>query len=275
MGTGDEWSFRCTACGKCCDSGPELSVPELFRHQHRFIGRLAVRRVRRPAPATSPTETKYDLLLVTHAWHDETLRRCPALADDGRCTLQGENKPLVCSLAPLDALVPDAGQHLLLSQRAREATYWQADCIVPGARPGFLPLVRRLAVVDPDSQRALARRRAELVLEKRFWGAGVFRLLEPDLFARPDALAKIPADGFMSLSLAPVLMVLAETSLRCRERCLEYLDAQLVLARRLGLADVVRTHAALSAAFRAGDVAVSDGAVAAATETWLGLERAA
>jgi Fe-S-cluster containining protein len=164
----EDWSFRCTACGRCCNSGPELSVPELFRHQHRFIGRLAVRRVRRVGAGESaggPSE----VLLVTHAWHDERLARCPALAEDGRCALHAENKPLVCAVAPLDALEPDALQHRVLAQRAREAAYFGADCLAEGApalaardargatlnpssdeaatRDGFVPLVRRLLVV--------------------------------------------------------------------------------------------------------------------------------
>jgi len=249
-------------------------VPELFRHQHRFVGRLAVRRVPRLEPGDAGRGGS-EVLLVTHAWHDERLGRCPALADDGRCAIHAENKPLVCSIAPLDALVPDALQHRVLAQRAREAAYLGADCIAGSARDGFAPLVRRLHVVDLDAKRALAARREALVLEKRFWGTAVFRLLQSELFANPTALAKIPPDGFMSLSLAPVIMVVAEASARCRARCLEYLDAQLVLAARLGLEDVVRTHSALRVALLARDPAAPAKPLAPGTEAWLGLTEAA
>jgi hypothetical protein len=271
-----DWSFRCAACGKCCNSGPELSVPELFHHQHRFLGRLAVRRVRRLAPGTNSDTAVSDVLLVTHAWHDEAVGRCPALDADGRCAIHADRKPLVCSLAPLDALVPDALQAELLATRAREAAFWAADCIAPGARPDFVPLVRRLTVVDPTARDALARRRAELALEKRHWGVGVFRLLEPELFAKPEALAKIPPDGFLSLSIAPVLMVLAEVSAACRARCRDYLAAQLELARKLGAELPVRGHQALFDVLSTCDGSGAvDRATAAATEAWLGLEQAA
>jgi hypothetical protein len=294
----DDWSLRCTACGRCCNSGPELSVPELFRHQQRFIGRLAVRRVRR-VESGAAARAAFDVLLVTHAWHDERLGRCPALADDGRCTLHAENKPLVCALAPLDALVPDAFQHRVLAQRAREAAYFGADCIVAGAPAlaahaarsgtsntttipavehepdGSIPLVRRLHVVEPAARRSLAARREALVLEKRFWGAAVFGLLESELFLNPAALAKIPPDGFASLSIAPVIMVVAEASARCRARCIEYLDAQLVLATRLGLEDVLRTHAALRTALSARDPSAPARPLADGTEAWLGITEAA
>ncbi|HEV8548378.1 MAG TPA: YkgJ family cysteine cluster protein [Polyangiaceae bacterium] len=239
----DSWSFRCTGCGKCCNTAPELSVPELFRHQHRFIGRLGVRRVPRLARDGTFDDARSDLLLFTHAWYDEASARCPALDADGRCAIHDDHKPLVCRIAPLDALVPDGLQHQVLERRARDAAYFRADCIAPGLRAGFDPLVRRLEVVDPAAHAALARRRAELALEKRHWGDGVYRLLESELFEKPEELAKIPRGGFMSLSIAPVLMVLAETSARCRARCIAYLDAQLTLARSLGAAQPTRAHA--------------------------------
>jgi len=248
-------------------------VPELFHHQHRFIGRLAIRRVRRLE--SSDPNAPLDVLLVTHAWHDERRARCPALADDGRCSLEADRKPLVCTLAPLDALVPDALQARVLAVRARDAAFFEADCLVTGERPGFAPLVRRLRVVDLEAQRTLARRREALALEKRFWGTHVFRLLEPGLFSQPAELAKIPPDGFMSLSIAPVLMVVAEASTRCRARCVEYLDAQLALARKLELDDVVRTHAPLRDAMLRRDAGAPARPLAADAEAWLGLTEAA
>lgn len=268
-------------------------MPELFRHQHRFLGRLAVRKVSRPTDGGAASAAgggvgtgqgatiaaPFDVLLVTHAWHDERLERCPALAADGRCSLHAEDKPLVCALAPLDALAPDASQHAVLAARSLEAAFWGAACIRAGEPDGFVPLVRRLTLVDPTARRLLAQRRAVLALEKQHWGAGVFRLLEPELFGKPEALAKIPPAGYMSLSIAPVLVVLAAVSDACRARCREYLDAQLALARKLGAPHVVRGHAALREAFASPlDRHVAEHAPdgrTAATEAWLGLEQAA
>jgi Putative zinc- or iron-chelating domain len=269
------WSFRCSACGRCCNTAPEMSVPELFHHQQTFIGRLGVRRVRRLTAEGEPDAHRSDFFLFTHAWHDESSARCPALGAEGRCTLHDAHKPLVCALAPLDALLPDALQQRVLEQRARDAAYLQADCIAPGERPGFEPLVRHLRVVDPVAEAALARRRADLSLEKRHWGTGVFRLLEPELFRKPEALDKIPVDGFVSFSLAPVLMVLSETSSRCRVRCIEYLEAQLELALRLGVEAPVGAHRALQRALQRRERLAPSGASAPDTEAWLGLEIAA
>ncbi|SAL87296.1 flagellin N-methylase [Caballeronia arvi] len=40
--------------------------------------------------------------------------RCPALADDGLCSLHSTGKPDQCAAVPLDPLVPDHLQHAVL-----------------------------------------------------------------------------------------------------------------------------------------------------------------
>jgi hypothetical protein len=73
----DAWSFRCSACGKCCNSPPEMSVPELFHHQHRFVGCLAVRRLPRVSPgdrlagegAATAADARAYALLADALWH--------------------------------------------------------------------------------------------------------------------------------------------------------------------------------------------------------------
>jgi hypothetical protein len=120
-------------------------------------------------------------------------------------------------------------QHLVLADRRAEASYLGADCIVSGTGPDSPPLTRGLAVVDADAARALVRRRRDLADEKRWWGEAVFGVLRAELFANPAALARVPVGGFLVLAIAPVLVVLSAVSPRCRQRCLEYLDAQLAL----------------------------------------------
>lgn len=44
--TGAVVSFHCSACGRCCNSPPQLTRAELFRHQDRFVGAIGLRRVR-------------------------------------------------------------------------------------------------------------------------------------------------------------------------------------------------------------------------------------
>jgi Fe-S-cluster containining protein len=257
----DTWSFRCSACGKCCNSAPEMSLPELLHHQHRFVGSLAIRRVPRPrlgdrlgtgplAPRASDADCRAvsdladallhrlpggpqadDVLLATQAFSPHASDPCPALGVDMRCTIHDDRKPVQCSVVPLDALVPDRLQHVVLADRRTEASYLGADCIVPGTGPGspLTPLVRRLAVVDAAACEALAHRRRDLVDEKRWWGNAVFGVLRGELFANPAALARVPVGGFLVLAIAPVLVVLSAVSPRCRQRCLEYLDAQTAL----------------------------------------------
>ena len=178
------FSFQCPACGMCCSSAPRLSLPELFRHQQRLLGQLAISRVVLPPGAN---ETLLHLLprrgefaaLDARAFDDRSTERCPALDADGRCTVE----------------------------------------------------VAR--VVNGGFERALALRRADLATDKRFWGDIVFSLLSAELLEKRDSAARIPTDGFLTLSLAPALAVIAGVSERCRLRVLEYLDAQLPLGRAL------------------------------------------
>jgi len=38
----DDYRLACNACGPCCNSAPTLSLRELFRRRHRFVGALTV-----------------------------------------------------------------------------------------------------------------------------------------------------------------------------------------------------------------------------------------
>jgi Fe-S-cluster containining protein len=265
------WSFHCTACGKCCNSAPQMTVPELFHHQNRFVGSLAIRRVPRlragqrvgrgasGAPLGDADAREIadladavlhplgahldDVWIGTQALSVAGPDRCPALGSDMRCTVHDDRKPAACAVVPLDALVPDRLQHRVLAERRAEAAYLGADCIVQGTRPGAVPMIRRLAVVDTDAADALARHRRGLVDDKRWWGTAVFGILQKDLFAQAAMRARIPVDGFVVLAIAPVLVVLASVSARCRVRCVEYVDAQLALIdRTLGLLDGQRSN---------------------------------
>ncbi len=313
------WSFRCSACGKCCNSAPQMSVPELFHHQRRFVGSLAIRRVPRLRPGTRlggnagatasdrdcdaysdladavlhrlPGEPRvHDVLLATQGFSPSPSDPCPALGSDMRCTIHDDRKPATCAVVPLEALVPDRLQHVVLAERTREAAYLGADCVARGARPDFSRMTDRLAVVDDGARASLARRRRDLADEKRWWGESVFQMLKDDLFADATALARVPESGFLVMAMAPVLMVLATVSSRCRQRCLEYVDAQTVLIessirvavarRRLdGRAEIeqlgafARTHRALRIAFESAPARLGSRGPREArdVEAWMGL----
>ena len=258
---GDTWSLHCSACGKCCNCAPAFSLPELFYHQNRFIGCLGIRRMKRPRPGDflghgdamvaandadcaafeeiaraylhsvpGPGESDYDILLATQGFDTPGLDRCAALGYDGRCTIHANRKPVGCRAVPLDPLVPDRLQHLVLAERQIDADFSGAGCIQHGTNSNSLPLIRNSVVVDKEAKSALAERRRNLLQDKRFWGNAVFQLLEPELFSQPASMARIPTEGFMIMSLAPVLIAIAEVSERCRLRCVEYLESQLALS---------------------------------------------
>jgi hypothetical protein len=193
----------------------------LFHHQRAFIGCLSVRWLAAPGG---------ELALTTRAFDTGLSERCPALDAERRCSLHDDKKPAVCRVVPFDEWLPDHLQHLVLAERAREARYIGSDCIVPGARPGLPVVTRRLEVVDAGARRALAERRRDLADERRFWGRALAPLLRAELLARSEPA--LPPSGFLTLSIAPVLLVLADTSSRSRERCMAYLAAQAPLCER-------------------------------------------
>ena len=251
------FSFACTACGKCCNSPPAMTLAELFRHRDLFIGCLAISRVPRKRPGerlrvgqhehllgeadiaafTSIEDTLLyragDTVSITAQGYDyPSLARCPALQDDGRCAIHLRGKPVTCEVVPLDPLVPDALQHLVLAGRKQSAAYLGADCIQSGERADATLLVNNGRVIDADAQDALTRRRTGLGKEQEVWGRAVFQALRHDLFDSPAALARIPTGGFMTISIVPALLAVASASARCRQLCVEYLDSQLALIDR-------------------------------------------
>ena len=248
----DSFYFSCSACGQCCDSAPQLSVPELFHHQRRFIGCLSLRRVKRVRAgqpfldgtlassddeaaaralserlfSTPPEGFDDELFLFTRAFSYASSSACPALGSDRRCGVHDDRKPGVCRVVPLEASLPDTLQRVVLGVRGRERRYAEASCITAWPAEGAREVTRRLKVVDQESSTALERRRADLSAEREHWGSDVLRLLSPELFRDPELWARLPEDGHFTLALVPVLTVLAGTSPRCRVRVIEYLHAQ-------------------------------------------------
>lgn len=232
-----DWSFHCTACGKCCNSPPQASLPELFHHARHFIGALGVRRItfddadaaqgalaaRLLFPATAGTGW---IALFTHAI-DYPARACPALEETGHCALHSDRKPLACSVVPLDALVCDAQQHTVLRARAAGGTeYLGADCLRPThtAPADFVRWVQANGIVDGAARTAVQAQRDALAADKRWWGDAVFAQLRA-----AGVENQLRADTLLSLPLAPVLQAVAGLSTTCHAMCIDYLDAQQAL----------------------------------------------
>jgi Fe-S-cluster containining protein len=250
-------SFSCNACGKCCNTPPAMTVDELFRHERLFVGCLAISRVRRCSVGSRiPSADTFELLDDPDAAHysalqDEllydadpsrrseyvyslrtqgldyaSLNRCPALADDGRCSVHDDGKPGMCEVVPLDPYVPDRLQASVLRNRMMTGGYFGARCITPGEHEAYQPLVRHRKVVNLQFSGTLATQRKMLAKEKVRWGQGVFSLLKKELIGNPTQRQRIPVDGYLSLPLLPVLIVLLGSGEISRGRCIQYMEHQ-------------------------------------------------
>jgi len=214
-----------------------MSLPELFHHQERFVGCLTLRRIPSPrerGEAADPFWSRlfhpmgtsgYRLLLATHAYDDGT-ERCPALGPDGGCGIQHAGKPALCSAVPLDPLAPIDRQARVLARRATQAEFFGSNCVVSGKAtalrtPRALPLIAD-GRVTTAARESLETSWRQLELDRRFWGDAVYRLLPGELLES----SLVPVDGFLSISIVPVLMIVARLSEGCRQRCLRYLSAQ-------------------------------------------------
>ncbi|WGS52458.1 hypothetical protein LFL96_30165 [Paraburkholderia sp. D15] len=234
-----------------------MTLPELFRHRDLFVGCLAIGRVPRrragerlraglheqvldDAHAASVDSIADATLhragdtfsIVVQGYDYSSLARCPALEDDGRCGIHFDRKPVTCEVVPLDPLLPDSLQHLVLAGRNQSAHFLGAECIQPGVRDDAPLLVAEGRVEDANARDALARRRHQLEREKAVWGRAVFESLRRELFESPAALARIPAGGFLTISLVPALLAVAGASERCRQGCIDFIDSQLGLIER-------------------------------------------
>ena len=234
-----------------------MTLAELFRHRDLFIGCIAIGRVPRKRSGErlrvgqhesvldeadiAAFDTLADTLLhragdifsITAQGYDyPSVARCPALEDDGRCAIHLHGKPLTCEVVPLDPLVPDKLQHLVMAARNQSAVYLGANCIHEGKHDDAALLVEQGHIVDTNAKDAITRRRDALKKEREVWGQAVFGALRKELFDSPAASARIPAGGFLTISIVPALLTVAATSARCRQLCVDYIDSQLALIER-------------------------------------------
>ena len=206
-----------------------MSLPELFRHEGLFVGCVAIRRAASGAR---------DISVHTQAFDYASLNRCPALGEDLRCSIHDRGKPAVCAVVPFDADVPDGLQHAVLLSRNRSENYIGANCIVAGESTDHDVVVRDGRLVDSGYIDALARRREVVSLDRHHWGDVLLGLLRREL----SASHAIPAAGYLTLPLVPVLQIVAGISERCRVRCLAYVDSQIALIDRMLAAALQRKN---------------------------------
>jgi len=257
----DTWLLACNACGRCCNSAPTLSLRELFRHRHRFVGALTIGRVpkRRTGERWRAGGREYALdaedvaasdalsarlfhrtggagsewiALTLQGYDYPSLGRCAALADDGRCSVHAD-KPSICSAVPLDPMLPDRLQSRVLAARRDDAGWLGANCIVEAGAPHAavessfpIPLVAAGQVAD---RAALDAHRDALVFERAVWRDAVFASLTDGGQDVRHALSRLAPAGYLTVSIVPVLLAVAQVSAYCRTSCIEFIDAQLAL----------------------------------------------
>jgi hypothetical protein len=260
-----------------------MALPELFRHRDRFVGCIAIGRVARRRVGErvqtgaygrvldhadvaafdaledallhrSPLLADESFSIATQGFDYPSLARCPALADDGLCAIHTHGKPSMCEAVPLDPMVPDSMQDVVLAARNASSAYVGANCIREGeaaardrdgcegaaaaarddadTRTHMVTLVANGRIQDASSQGAVQRRRSLLTLDREFWGRAVFELLRGELFDSPVARMRIPTDGYLTISLVPALLAVASYSDACRVACVAYIDSQLALIER-------------------------------------------
>ena len=178
-------------------------------------------------------DSEFVVLLAAQGLDTPGAHQCPMLRPDARCQLHDDCKPAACAAVPLDPLVPDCWQSLVLAERQRDDVFSGAGCIAKGSGRDLLPVMRDGQVLRSDLLSALGQRRADLANEKRLWGKATYALLERSLTGHPEGLAQIPDNGQLIMSLVPALLVLAEVSTHCHERCIDFVEAQLALIQRV------------------------------------------
>ncbi|KXU96866.1 hypothetical protein CR51_22295 [Caballeronia megalochromosomata] len=230
----NSYSFHCTACGKCCNSPPAMSLRELFEHRDVFVGCIALGRIPRDAHTplhAFPVDEANAITITTLGLDYPSLGRCPALAHDGLCSLHAKGNPDQCIAVPLDPLVPDHLQHAVLAQRSHGAGWIGAQCIRPGEHGGAL-LLRAGEIVDEEAKAAMHRRRQALNLERELWAASLFDALRRDVADPRRALAMLPSDGYRTIASVPALLGIGTLSTPLARSCIAYIDAQTALMHR-------------------------------------------
>jgi hypothetical protein len=207
---------------------------ELFRFRDVFIGCIAIERVRyhaAPPPHAFAVDDANAITVTTLAFDYASTARCPALLDDGLCSLHARGKPDQCIAVPLDPLVTDDLQHAVLAQRSHGAGWIGEQCIKPGEHEGAL-LLRGIEIIDADARTAMQRRRQALQIEREIWGTAVFEGLLRECPSPRHALSMLPEQGYRTIAIVPALLQIGCLSRKLAESCITYIDGQTTLIER-------------------------------------------
>ncbi len=121
--------FACTACGKCCNDTPTMSVVEAFELADVFLAGAVLRfsPLREDIfetghPVIDDPDSRFPVYVELHcksiAWTRHN-HRCPVLQDDNKCGIY-DRRPGICRVVPFDlhlrpdlvSKAPSAGEEL-------------------------------------------------------------------------------------------------------------------------------------------------------------------
>lgn len=175
-------NFLCTACGKCCDSQPQVkemyslldvfvmeaslicqptTVPVAFRRRHTqadaAMGQMVAKRAVELGGLKAQSMggvfgygTELVVTLSGHAMGYPHKRRCPALNSDNKCGIY-DRRPATCRYIPGQHLVPGNQQHLAVGKfrdmHRNEACDWSSSAPT---------LVRDGVIIEPTMNEAFS-----------------------------------------------------------------------------------------------------------------------
>lgn len=253
------FSLDCNRCGKCCTTGPALSVPEAIRFRKTFIvglryqiqivykrdGQNVVAGGERPtflsrdetatlrdyltnvAPVYRTNEADFflEIFPCSAGYSSVHASGCEALGADGGCTLHPD-KPAMCRVAPMNPLAPP------FLQPAKIRLFKEFDCAREGedANPASL-IFEDGTVVSHEYESAwrevLAAWGADAEYAVQLAGLVVRGSRDaPPLQTLIDA-AK--AGGYYETSMAPWLIAVAEDNRRYRPVVKAFIEDQRAL----------------------------------------------
>lgn len=121
-----ERRFHCTGCGKCCYGQLPLTLNDAVRNAARFPLAMMWTTVRQGAKSYATTarlgttvelgKRKQVAVQITPISYIPPKLACPALADDGLCSIHAE-KPVRCKAMPFNPFREEADQSDLLVPR--------------------------------------------------------------------------------------------------------------------------------------------------------------
>lgn len=252
------FAFECTACGKCCSTGPALSIDEIFKYQNEFImsGIFSGRGVDRLRPESriaypgggiieghSLTEYLATLKDICAKWsnphsdyyvvisatgvgfHGMKSGRCEQLDADNRCKLHAD-KPIRCRSVPFGSTFPESLQEFPLRH------FKSYGCMHEGATTeSAIIIYRDREIVDPEYKRDFVEQQDALRSDRKVYNS-ILALAQERIPFAPELkilVEAIASGGQLETAMTPLLFVILMHERAPKAAVLRYLECQRAL----------------------------------------------